>query len=111
MDFDNVQSTDCMPDLAIQVADDIRDHVRDVYQRMIQRSSELEDGLPNVVLAGLTLVWIESAYNIFGSASYESAISLLSTIRPESKETRRGMKRAAADLLRRSGWAIKRRRA
>lgn len=111
MDFEQVDSTDSMPAVCIQVADDIRDHVRDVYQRMLQRSRELEDGLPNVVLAGLTLVWIESAYNIFGSASYESAISMLSTIKPESKEARQGMKRAAADLLRRSGWAIKRRRA
>lgn len=111
MDFDDVQSTDCMPELAIQVADDIREHVRSVYIQMFQRSGQLEDGLPNVVLAGLTLVWLESAHNIFGSASYESAVSLLSAIRPDSKDERRGMKRAAADLLRRSGWGIKRRRA
>jgi hypothetical protein len=111
MKFDEVQSTDSMQDLSIQVADDIRDHVREIYVRMIQRSSELEDGLPNVVLAGLTLVWIETVYNVFGSASYESAVRLLSGIRPDDAATRKCMKRAAADVLRRSGWGMKRRKA
>jgi len=111
MNFEEVQSTDCMPSVAIQVADDIRSHVKSVYVDMLSRSRELEDGLPNVVLAGLTLVWLESARNLFGSASYESAVSLLSAIRPENKEDGRATRRAAADLLRRSGWGIKRRRA
>lgn len=111
MNFDDVQPTDCMPDLAIQVADDIRDHVKSVYVDMLKRCQQLDDGLPNVVLAGLTLVWLESAHNLFGSASYESAVSLLSAIRPEDRETRRGMRRAASDLLRRSGWGLKRRKA
>ena len=111
MDFDDVQSTDCMHQVSIQVADDIREHVRQIYLRMLDRSSELEDGMPNVVLPGLTLVWMECAYNIFGSASYESAVTLLRDIRPDSKDDRVGMKRAAADLMRRSGWTLKRRRA
>jgi hypothetical protein len=111
MKFDDVQSTDCMPDLAIQVADDIREHVKSIYVDMLTRSRQLDDGLPNVVLAGLTLVWLESVHNLFGSASYESAVGLLGAIKPEDKEARRGMRRAAADVLRRSGWGIKRRQA
>ena len=111
MDFEQVQSTDCMPEVSIQVADEIREDVKQIYIRMLERCQQLDDGMPNVVLAGLTLVWIEACHNIFGSASYESAISLLSAIKPDDRETRKAMKRAAADLLRRSGWALKRRRA
>ena len=111
MKFDQVQSTDCMRDVTIQVADDLREHLQELYLRMFQRVAELEDGMPNVVLAGLTLVWLEAAHNIFGTASYESAISLLSGIRPDDREALAGMKQSAADVLRRSGWGMKRRKA
>lgn len=110
MDFSNVQSSDNMSSLTIDVADDIRDHVREVYLQMFERCQELEDGMPNVVLPALTLVWLESVSSIFGSASYESAVSLLSTLRAGDRDTQRLMRRSAADLLRRSGWAIRRKR-
>jgi hypothetical protein len=105
MDFDNVSSGDCMHAVSIQVADDVRNHLKDLYSGLYARSEALPDGLPNVVLAGLTLVWLESVYNVFGSASYESAVSLLKQIRTENKTVRTGMRHAAHDFLRRSGWA------
>lgn len=110
MDFDDVDSTDCMPEVALRVADDIDMHVRQIYLRMLERCQELSDGMPNVVLAGLTIVWLEQCQELFGSASFESAVSMLRSIRTDDKEVRSRMKRSAADLLRRSGWAPKRRK-
>ena len=110
MDFDEVQSNDCMPEVALRVADDISLHVRQLYLGMIERCKDLENGLPNVVLAGLTIVWLEQCQDLFGSASFESAVSMLRSIRTADKEVRSRMKRSAADLLRRSGWAPKRRK-
>ena len=111
MDFDEVQSADCMPEVALRVADDISLHVRQIYLSMLERCKDLDDGLPNVVLAGLTLVWLEECQDLFGSASYESAVSILRSIRPQDKEMRGRMRSAAADLLRRSGWSPRRRKA
>lgn len=111
MDFDDVESNDCMPEVALRVADDIGLHVRQLYLGMIERSAYLENGLPNVVLTGLTIVWLEQCQELFGSASFESAVSMLRSIRPHSNEIQLKMKRSAADLLRRSGWSLKRRKA
>lgn len=110
MDFDDVQSADCMPEIALRVADDISMHVRSIYLSMLERCKELDNGMPNVVLAGLTLVWLEECQDLLGSASFESAVSILRSIRPQDKEMRVRMRGAAADLLRRSGWSPKRRK-
>ena len=37
MDFDDVQSADCMPEVALRVADDISLHVRQIYLSMLER--------------------------------------------------------------------------
>jgi hypothetical protein len=111
IDFNEVQQADCMHEVSVHVKDELREHVADLYGRLIQRCDQLEDGMPNVVLAGLTLAWIETVYDVFGSATYESAVSLLRGISPDDKAVRRGMKQATTDLLRRSGWSLKQRKA
>lgn len=110
MDFKDVDATDCMPQVALRVADDIESHVRQMYVSMLERCHELGDGMPNVVLAGLTIVWLEQCQDLFGSASFESAIAMLRSIRPDDGAVRTRMKRSASDLLRRSGWSQKRRK-
>jgi len=104
VDFDKVTQDDCMHDLAVKVSDDVMDKINDLYSGLYAKSEALSDGLPNVVLAGLTLSWLQCVYNVFGSASYESAVTLLRSIRPTDRDTRSGMRHAAHDFLRRSGW-------
>jgi hypothetical protein len=108
VDFGKIQQDACMPAACIKVMDELRDHVHDLYARMFQRCERLPDGLPNLILPALTLVWIESVYNVFGSASYESAITMLRVLEPEDAETRKGMRQAVNDLMRRSRWAKRR---
>jgi hypothetical protein len=104
MDFADVKSDDCMHAVTLDVANAVQARVKELYQGLYERSEALPDGLPNVVLAGLTLSWLECVYNVFGSASYESAVSLLKQIHPSEKGVRSGMRHAAHDFLRRSGW-------
>ncbi len=108
INFEAIEQDACMPAVCIEVMDELRDHVHDLYKRMFQQCERLPDGMPNVILPALTLVWIEAAYNVFGSASYESAITLLRTLEPVDPETRKGMRQAVNDLMRRSRWAKRR---
>ena len=108
MDFDKVDADACMHMVAVDVADELREHVRDLYLRQHQRNLETDGAMANVVLAGLTLVWIEAVHTVWNTVHSESAMSLLKGLAPESKGDKREMKRAARDFLRRSGWWVRR---
>ena len=110
VDFDSVQQEDCMYALSMEVLDELRDHIQDLYLRMFQRCAELPDGMPNVILPALTLAWIEATSSIFGSASYESAVTVLAGISPEDKEARKLMRQSINDLLRRTRWSQRRKK-
>jgi len=64
--------------------------------------------MANVVLAGLTLVWLESVHTVWNTPTGESAVGLMTQLRPDDKESKRDMQRAARDFLRRSGWWVRR---
>lgn len=110
MDFSTVQPDDCMHTVSMTVSEDLRERVRELYVGMYQRSDEIQGAIPNVVLAGLTLLWLESVHAVFGTADYESAVRLLKKIRPNDKQVTSEMRMAARDMLRRSGWAIRKKR-
>lgn len=109
MDFSTVQSSDCMHDVAMQVANEFREKARELYLGMYQRSADLEGTIPNVVLAGMTLLWLESLDAVHGTMDYETALALVKDIRPNEKEVDRRIRGIARDFLRRSRWLPKRR--
>lgn len=109
MKFDHVDADTCMHGVAVEVADELRDHVRLVYEDMHLRNKEMGGGMANVTLAGLTVVWLECVHATMGTLDSESAISLLRELRPSDKEAAREMRLAARDFLRRSRWLPKRR--
>ena len=108
MNFDDVHPDTCMHSVAVDVADEIREHVRDLYLRQHQRNQETDGGMANVVLAGLTMVWLESVHTVWNTPTSESAMCLLKGVKPEAREVKREMQRAARDFLRRSGWWVRR---
>lgn len=107
MNFDDVQPDTCMHGVSVDVADELREHIRDLYLRQHQRNQETEGAMANVVLAGLTLVWLEAVHTVWNTSTGESAVCLLKGLKPESREEKRDMQRAARDFLRRSGWWVR----
>jgi hypothetical protein len=110
MDFSELKPDDCMHTVAMDVAAELREAMRSLYVGMYQKNEDMQGAMPNVVLAGLSLLWLESAHTVFGTADYETALSLVKGIRPNDKEVEREMKQVARDFLRRSRWLPKRRR-
>ena len=110
MDFSSITPDDCMHKVSMEVADELRESLRSMYVGMYQQSETLDGAMPNVVLTGFTLLWLESVHAVFGTADYETAITLLKSIRPSEKAVSLEMKRAAGDFLRRSRWLPKKRR-
>jgi hypothetical protein len=110
MIFEEVDDSTCMHAVSLGVAESLREHVREMYRSMFERNTELQGSLPNAVLAGLTLLWLESVHNVLGSMDYESAIRLVTDCRPNDKQVEKEMKQAARDFLRRSRWLPKVRR-
>lgn len=109
MDFQSVDPESCQHTVALAVADHLRDELQELWQQQHSRGQETGVGLANVVLAGLTIVWLESVTAQWNTVHGESAMSLLRGLRPGTKEETTDMKRAARDFLRRSNWWIKRR--
>ena len=91
--------------LASEVADELRAHVSDLLER--QAAAHQQHSMANVVLAGLTLVWLDEVHSAWNSMPGESAMSVLRHVGTKDK---REYKLAARDFLRRSGWWIKRRK-
>lgn len=110
MDFSEIKPDDCMHTVAMDVTAELRETVRSMYAGMYEKNEDLQGAMPNVVLAGLSLLWLESVHAVFGTADYETALRLLKGIRPNEKEIEQEMKQAARDYLRRSQWLPKRRR-
>lgn len=110
MDFSEITPDQCMHQVSVDVAAELRETIRDLYGGMFMRAQEMEGVMPNVVLAGLTLIWLESAHAVFGTADYESAISLLRGIKPDDDAITTEMRQAARDILRRSKWLPRKRR-
>lgn len=108
MTFDDVDAETCMHSLAINVAAEFRDHLEEMYRNLHARNAEISGGLANVVLAGLTLAWLEAVYASWNTPYGESAMSLMRSLKPETKEVKRGMQRAARDFLRRSRYWVRR---
>ena len=108
VNFDEIKSDDCMHMAAVAVSDELRDHINDLYVRQHKRNLETDGAMANIVLAGLTLVWMESVRTVWNTVNGESAMSVLRGLRPDSKEEKREMQRAARDFLRRSGWWVRR---
>jgi hypothetical protein len=110
MMFKEVDDSTCMHGVAFDVANHLREEVREMYRSMFERNVELQGSIPNAVLAGLTMLWLESVHNVLGSMDYESAIMLVTDCRPSDKQVEKEMKQAARDFLRRSRWLPKVRR-
>jgi len=108
MDFDKVDAGTCPHQAAVDVADELRTHVQQLYVKQHQRNQEIQGGLSNSVLAGLTIVWLEAVHACWNTVLSESAMSVLKGMSPEDKASKRSMKRAARDFLRRSGWWVRR---
>jgi hypothetical protein len=108
MNFDEVDADACMHMLAVEVADELRSHVQELYSGQHQRNQETDGRMANVVLAGLTLVWLEAVHTVWNTPTGESAVGLMHGLKPESKGVKREMQRAARDFLRRSGWWVRR---
>lgn len=107
MDFDNVDAGTCPHQAAIDVADELRSHVQDLYAGQHRRNQDINGGLSNSVLAGLTVVWLEAVHACWNTMLSESAISVLRGMSPDDRATKRSMKRAARDFLRRSRWWVR----
>lgn len=97
-----------MAEAAIQVADEIRCYLDDLYQQQQLRNADTNGAMANVVLAGLTMVWLEAVHSAWNTAMGESALSLLRLLRPKKREDRLNLRRAGRDFLRRSGLWIRR---
>lgn len=52
MTFDDVTEDTCMHTVAVAVADELREHVRELYLQQHQRNQETDGAMANVVLAG-----------------------------------------------------------
>lgn len=107
MDFDKVDADTCPHNVAMDVADELREHIHDLYARQHKRNLETDGGMANAVLAGLTAVWLEAVHACWNTMLSESAMSVLRGMSPEDADTKRSMKRAARDFLRRSGWWVR----
>lgn len=110
MDFKRIQAEDSMHEVTMMVASELRESLRELYLGMYQRNEEFQGSMPNVVLAGLTLLWLEAVHTIHGTADYESALRLVKGLRPDVPAVEKVMKRAARDVLRRSRWLPKQRK-
>jgi hypothetical protein len=108
MIFDKADAETCPRRLAMDVADDLRERIHDLYAQQHKRNQETDGGMANVVLAGLTAVWLEAVHASWNTMLSESAMSVLRGMDPEDKEVKVSMKRAARDFLRRSGWWVRR---
>jgi hypothetical protein len=108
VDFHHVDETSSMCRVAVEVADDFRAHLRELYQAQHIRNQETNGIMANVVLAGLTIAWLEAVHTTWSTPYGESALSLLREIRPQTKAAHREMKHAARDFLRRSRWWVRR---
>ena len=109
MDFHSVDPASCQRTAALAVAEHLREELRDLWRQQHERNLETGGGIANVVLAGLTIVWLESVAAQWDTVYGESAMSLMRGLRLGTKEETTDMKRAARDFLRRSNWWIKRR--
>lgn len=109
MDFQDVDSETCQHHLALQIADEFRELFRGAYADMHLRNRQIGGGLSNVVMAGLTVVWLECVHSLSGSPDGESAIALLRDLSPGDRAVAKEMRMAARDFLRRSRWLPKQR--
>jgi len=107
VNFQHVDKTSSMHDVALEVADDFRQHLHHLYHAQDSRNQETGGIMANVVLAGLTIAWLEAVHAGWSTPYGESALGLLREIRPEKKGTSREMKHAARDFLRRSRWSVR----
>jgi len=71
--------------VALEVADEFLEHVRDLYSAQHIRNQETNGVMPNVVLAGLTIAWLEAVHASWGKAYGESAVSLMREVAPKGK--------------------------
>jgi len=108
VDFHHVDETSSMCRVAVEVADDFREHLRELYQAQHARNQETNGIMANVVLAGLTIAWLEAVHATWSTPYGESAVSLMRHLRPEEKAAYWEMKHAARDFLRRSRWWVRR---
>jgi hypothetical protein len=109
MDFESIDADSCQYTAALDVAEHLRSELRELWRMQDERGKEIGGDLANVVLAGLTVVWLESVTAQWNTVYGESAMSLMRGLNPGDKEDKTDMKRAARDFLRRSNWWIKRR--
>ncbi len=104
MNFDDVQPTDNMRTVSFHVADELREHIIDLYARQHRRNIETDGNMANAVLAGLTVLWLEAVHASWNTMLGESAISILRDLCPDHDSTTVEVKQAARDFLRRSNW-------
>ena len=107
MDFHHVDETSSMHRVAVEVADYFREHLYELYQAQHLRNHETGGIMANVVLAGLTIVWLEAVHASWNTPYGESALSVLRGVRPNAKGASLEMKQAARDFLRRSRWLVR----
>jgi|LakMenEpi03Aug12_release.lakeMendotaPanAssembly.Ray.scaffolds.fasta_scaffold716815_3 hypothetical protein len=107
VNFDDIKADDCMHMAAVEVSEELREHVNDLYVRLHRRNLETNGAMANIVLAGLTIVWMQSVHTVWNTVNGESAMSVLRGLRPGDKGEKREMQRAARDFLRRSGWWVR----